>query len=163
MAIKYQGNARVRLAHLQTLCRDFVLFRMKHGESVTEYFIRVMMVSNDMRNCGKVLSYVKVVEKISRTQRILITSYVPSRSPKTSTIYSLMHCKAHLSFININLKKLLLECRSKSWKYNLMSMAEETEETLEKGEEVVEGRLTKHLWNVSSVTNWDIFRMNIHN
>lgn len=67
MKVKYQGNARVQRAQLQTLRGDFELLEMRSREKVTDYFRRVMVVSNDMRNCGKDMPDVKIVEKILRT------------------------------------------------------------------------------------------------
>ena len=67
MKVKYQGNARVQRAQLQILCRNFEVLEMKLGESVTDYFGRVMLVANDMRNLGENMSDVKIVEKILRT------------------------------------------------------------------------------------------------
>lgn len=67
MAVKYLGNARVQRAQLQTLHRNFELLEMKQVESVTDYFGRVMVVANDMRNCGEDMLDVKIVEKILRT------------------------------------------------------------------------------------------------
>ncbi|XP_073223554.1 uncharacterized protein [Cicer arietinum] len=40
---------------------------MKQGESITDYFGRVMTVANDMRNYGEDVDDVKIVEKILRT------------------------------------------------------------------------------------------------
>ncbi|XP_042022904.1 uncharacterized protein LOC121770190 [Salvia splendens] len=67
MKTKYQGNARVKRAQLQTLRRTFELLEMKNGESISNYFTRVMMVANDMRNNGDDMQDVKIVEKILRT------------------------------------------------------------------------------------------------
>lgn len=67
MKVKYQGNARVQRAQLQTLRRDFELLEMRSGETVNDYFGRVMVVANDMRNCGEDMPDVKIVEKILRT------------------------------------------------------------------------------------------------
>ncbi|KAM7502462.1 hypothetical protein LguiB_001366 [Lonicera macranthoides] len=67
MKVKYQGNARVQRAQLQTLRRSFELLEMKVGETVTDYVGRVMVVANDMRNCGEDMPDVKIVEKILRT------------------------------------------------------------------------------------------------
>ncbi|KAG7553691.1 GAG-pre-integrase domain [Arabidopsis suecica] len=67
MKTKYQGNSRVKRAQLQTLRRSFELLEMKAGESITDYFTRVMVVANDMRNCGDEMQDVKIVEKILRT------------------------------------------------------------------------------------------------
>lgn len=53
MKRKYQGSVRVKRAQLQTLRREFELLEMKIGESVNDYFSRVMMVANDMRYVGE--------------------------------------------------------------------------------------------------------------
>lgn len=67
MKNKYQGNKRVQSSQLQRLRRNFEVLEMKDGDSITEYFSRVMMVSNDMRNLGEDIPDAKVVEKILRT------------------------------------------------------------------------------------------------
>lgn len=50
MKTKYIGNIRVQRAQLQTLRREFKILEMKTGESVNDYFSRVMLVANNMRN-----------------------------------------------------------------------------------------------------------------
>ncbi|CAA7027704.1 unnamed protein product [Microthlaspi erraticum] len=67
MKRKYQGNERVQSAQLQRMRRNFEILEMKEGETITEYFSRVMMVVNDMRNLGEDMPDSKVVEKILRT------------------------------------------------------------------------------------------------
>ncbi|KAM7485656.1 hypothetical protein LguiA_001665 [Lonicera macranthoides] len=67
MKVKYQRNARVQRAQLQTLRRSFDLLEMKVGETITDYVSRVMVVANDMRNCGEDMPDVKIVEKILKT------------------------------------------------------------------------------------------------
>nr|XP_012575291.1 uncharacterized protein LOC101497046 [Cicer arietinum] len=64
MKLKYQGNARVKRAQLSCLRRDFELLTMKQGDSITDYFGRVMKVANDTRNYGEDMDDVKIVEKI---------------------------------------------------------------------------------------------------
>jgi hypothetical protein len=64
MKVKYQGNARVQRAQLQILRRNFEVLEMKLGESVTDYFGKVILVANDMRNLGENMSDVKIVEMI---------------------------------------------------------------------------------------------------
>ncbi|KAJ1390896.1 gag-polypeptide of LTR copia-type [Sesbania bispinosa] len=53
MKVKYQGNARVKRAQLHRFRRTFETLEMKPGESVNDYFGRVMETENDMRNCGE--------------------------------------------------------------------------------------------------------------
>ena len=67
MKRKYQGNIRVQRAQLQTLRREFEVLEMKTGESVNDYFSKVMLVANNMRNAGEDMQDEKIVEKILRT------------------------------------------------------------------------------------------------
>ncbi|XP_076896563.1 uncharacterized protein LOC143549566 [Bidens hawaiensis] len=67
MKLKYQGNTRVKQSQLQRLKHDFEILEMKDGETITEYFGRVMVTANDMRNYGEDMPDVNIVEKILRT------------------------------------------------------------------------------------------------
>ncbi|CAL5202931.1 unnamed protein product [Lathyrus oleraceus] len=67
MKMKCQSNVRVKRDQLNRLRRDFEVLTMKHGESINDYFGRVMTVANDTRNYGEDVSDVKIVEKILRT------------------------------------------------------------------------------------------------
>lgn len=49
MKTKYEGNARVKHSILQALRKEWEALEMKTGESVTDYFSRVMSVANKMR------------------------------------------------------------------------------------------------------------------
>ncbi|XP_068472908.1 uncharacterized protein [Phaseolus vulgaris] len=67
MKRKYQGSKRVQRAQLQALRREFEILEMKEGETITEYFSRVMTVANNMRNNGETIQDTQIVEKILRT------------------------------------------------------------------------------------------------
>lgn len=67
MKKKFQGNERVQSAQLQRQRRNFEILEMRAGETVAEYFSRVMEVANDMRNLGEDMPDSKIVEKILRT------------------------------------------------------------------------------------------------
>lgn len=67
MKSKYQGNKKVQSSQLQRMRRNFEVLEMREGDSITEYFSRVMVVANDMRNLGENIPDAKVVEKIMRT------------------------------------------------------------------------------------------------
>ena len=67
MKKKYQGSKRVQRAQLQALRREFEILEMKEGETIVEYFSRVMTVANNMRNNGEAMQDVQIVEKILRT------------------------------------------------------------------------------------------------
>jgi hypothetical protein len=64
MKKKLEGNARVKMSHLQALHKEFETLEMRFGEKVTKYFSRVMIVANKMRIYGEDMQDVKVVEKI---------------------------------------------------------------------------------------------------
>ncbi|XP_024989284.1 uncharacterized protein LOC112523842 [Cynara cardunculus var. scolymus] len=67
MKERYLGNEKVKRAQLNRLRRSFEVLTMKNGESVGDYFTRVMIIVNEMRSCGKSLNDIKIVEKILRT------------------------------------------------------------------------------------------------
>ncbi|KAL9412440.1 hypothetical protein AB3S75_045966 [Citrus x aurantiifolia] len=67
MKRKYERNARVKRLVLQALRKEFETLEMKPGENVTEYFGRVMIVSNKMRFHGEEMHDVTIVEKILRS------------------------------------------------------------------------------------------------
>ncbi|XP_061946239.1 uncharacterized protein LOC133669924 [Populus nigra] len=67
MKTKYEGNARVKRSTLQALRRDFEVLEMKIGETITNYFARVMTVANKMRVYGEIMTDVTICEKILRS------------------------------------------------------------------------------------------------
>lgn len=67
MKKKFEGSARVKCSVLQALRREFETLEMKEGESITEYFARVMTVANKMRVNGEQMRDVTIVEKILPT------------------------------------------------------------------------------------------------
>ncbi|KAH0709684.1 hypothetical protein KY284_011111 [Solanum tuberosum] len=64
MKKKYQGSTRTKRQQLQALRSEFDTLRMKSGESVSDYFSRVMTVVNKMRIHGDKSNEVTIVEKI---------------------------------------------------------------------------------------------------
>ena len=52
---------------LNSLRREFEVLVMKKDETITDYFARVMTVSNKMRSNGEDMPDSKIVEKILRT------------------------------------------------------------------------------------------------
>ncbi|CAL9007503.1 unnamed protein product [Prunus brigantina] len=64
---KYQGTARVKRAQLQALRKEFEMLQMKNGETVTDYFARILTVANKMRIHGDRMEDVTVIEKILRS------------------------------------------------------------------------------------------------
>ncbi|XP_048235369.1 uncharacterized protein LOC125371114 [Ricinus communis] len=67
MKQKFGGNDKVNRSPLNLLRRDFEVSETKNDESITEYFTRVMTISNKMRSNRKDMLDSKIVEKILRT------------------------------------------------------------------------------------------------
>ncbi|XP_068319689.1 uncharacterized protein [Pyrus communis] len=67
MKTKCEGNARVKHSTLQALRRDFETLEMKVGETITNYFARVMTIANKMRVYGETMTDVTICEKIMRS------------------------------------------------------------------------------------------------
>ena len=90
MKKKYEGNARVKRSILQALRKDFETLEMKSGECITDYFSRVMSVSNKMRFHGEQMREVTIVEKILRSLtdnfNYIVCSIEESKDTDTLTI-----------------------------------------------------------------------------
>lgn len=67
MKRKFQGNSKVKRAHLQTLRGEFEAIKMKDGEKVNEFFARVLAIVNRMKLHGEKVKEQCVVEKILRS------------------------------------------------------------------------------------------------
>ncbi|XP_061341661.1 uncharacterized protein LOC133287976 [Gastrolobium bilobum] len=67
MKKKYQGCARAKRLQLQALRSEFETLRMKSGESIADYFSRVMTIVNKMRIHGDRTEEITVIEKILRS------------------------------------------------------------------------------------------------
>ncbi|GMI90542.1 cysteine-rich RLK (RECEPTOR-like protein kinase) 8 [Hibiscus trionum] len=63
---KFGGNERVKKSLLNTLRREFEVLEMKKGETIKEYFAKVMAVANQMRSNGETMPDSVIVEKILR-------------------------------------------------------------------------------------------------
>ena len=64
---KYQGTSRVKRAQLQALRKEFEMLQMKGGESVNEYFAKILTTANQMKMHGEKLEDVTIIEKILRS------------------------------------------------------------------------------------------------
>ena len=64
MKKKFQGSTRAKRQQLQILSFEFELLRMKSGESVTDYFPRVMTIINKIRIHSDKTKEVTINEKI---------------------------------------------------------------------------------------------------
>lgn len=61
---EFQGTIRVWALRLQTLQRDFENHKMKEGESVKDYSLRVMEVVNQLKAYGDSLTDLRVIGKL---------------------------------------------------------------------------------------------------
>ncbi|XP_050909996.1 uncharacterized protein LOC127123860 [Lathyrus oleraceus] len=67
MKKKFGGNEKVKKSLRNTLRREFKVLEIKKGEIVTDYFARVIVVSNKLRSNGEDMPDSKIMEKILRT------------------------------------------------------------------------------------------------
>lgn len=85
MKRKFGGNDRVKKSLLNSLRREFEVLSMRKDETITEYFARVMTVSNKMRSNGEDMSDSKIVQKILRTLTEKFTYVVVSIEESKNT------------------------------------------------------------------------------
>ncbi|XP_004298385.1 PREDICTED: uncharacterized protein LOC101315335 [Fragaria vesca subsp. vesca] len=85
MKRKFGGNSRVKKSLLNSLRREFEVLTMKNDETITEYFARVMAISNKMRSNGEDIPNSRIVEKILRTLTERFTYVVVSIEESKNT------------------------------------------------------------------------------
>ena len=63
----YGNTGRTKKVKLQSLRRQYELLSMIEQETITNYFNRILVVTNSMRACDKAMDDSKIMEKVLRT------------------------------------------------------------------------------------------------
>lgn len=63
----HEGGEKLKKVKLQTLKRQFELMQMENTEKISDYFTRILTLTDQMKACGDTVTDQSIVEKIMRT------------------------------------------------------------------------------------------------
>jgi hypothetical protein len=67
LASIFKGDERVKRVRLQSLRGEFEALHMKDGESVSDYFSRLLVIMNGLKRNNEKVNDIRVVEKVLRS------------------------------------------------------------------------------------------------
>ena len=63
----HAGGEKIKKVKLQTLRKQYELLQMGEGDRISEYFTKVLTITNQMKALGESISDIKIVEKVMRS------------------------------------------------------------------------------------------------
>ena len=64
LVVAYEGTRKVKLARSAMLTIQFETFQMKEGESIEELFSRLIIITNELKTLGTLITKLKKVQKL---------------------------------------------------------------------------------------------------
>ena len=63
----YNDDASIKKVKLQSLCKKYENINIKNNKKVLNYISRVILITNEMKYCGEILSGQVIIEKVLRS------------------------------------------------------------------------------------------------